>query len=130
MMTFRDLTKIGLAIGMTCIIIALLVDATAVDSSSRMIKAVEVSTAGDRLTDANKKLAIANEKLATATAELERLKKSTEQPVATPVDLTDFYRTLASKLDESDSFPAWSAVPRGTHTFLNVPLQIGGNLPL
>lgn len=86
-------------------------------------------TADDKLVEANKKLEIANAKLAAVQQELDRLKVG-DKPEAIPLDLTDFYGTLAAKFDESTRYPAWKVVPRGKQTFLNVPLQIGGNLAL
>jgi WD40 repeat protein len=57
---------------------------------------------------------------------------ATEEPVAVeavPVDLADHYGFKASVFDKITQFP-WPAVPRGSHTFANVPLEIGGAMIL
>ncbi|MBI3469308.1 MAG: hypothetical protein HY000_40410 [Planctomycetes bacterium] len=54
--------------------------------------------------------------------------QANHQPVgaeAAPVDLTRYYSLKASAFDGSTRYP-WPAVPRGPHTFANVPVEIGG----
>jgi hypothetical protein len=50
-------------------------------------------------------------------------------PAAVPLDLTDFYRMKASDFDKITAYP-WPSVPRGSQTFANVPLEIGGAIML
>jgi hypothetical protein len=55
-----------------------------------------------------------------------------EEPASTaavPLDLTDFYGMKASVFDKITTYP-WPAVPRGSQTFANVPLEIGGAIML
>ena len=49
---------------------------------------------------------------------------------ATPVDLTAYYTTPASRFDQINGFPGWNSVPRGSQMFDRVPLQIGGMICL
>src|SRR5262249_7478968 len=42
-----------------------------------------------------------------------------------PLDLSGFYHTTTAKLDMSERYP-WRIVPRGSRTFGNVPVEIGG----
>lgn len=46
-----------------------------------------------------------------------------------PLDLTPWYTMRASRFDLDKRYP-WRAVPRGAHTFGNVPFEIGGGMPL
>jgi len=46
-------------------------------------------------------------------------------PEAVPLDLTNRYAMKASAFDTSTRYP-WPAMPRGSQTFANVPLEIGG----
>ena len=55
---------------------------------------------------------------------------SSEPPVddelaAKPLDLTTYYSMKSSVFDKIVQYP-WPAVPRGSQTFANVPLEIGG----
>jgi len=61
---------------------------------------------------------------------LERGRRAITKHLATPFDLASYYTTPASAFDNIRSFSAWSAVPRGFHTFANVPLQIDGMMCL
>lgn len=51
------------------------------------------------------------------------------EPSAVPVDLTAYYGMKAADFDKVTQFP-WPAVPRGSQTFANVPLEIGGTITL
>jgi len=50
--------------------------------------------------------------------------------LAEPLDMTASYTTPASYFDKITAYPAWSAVPTGSQTFRNVPLQIDGMICL
>jgi len=50
-------------------------------------------------------------------------------PRPAPLDLTGFYLMTASQFERIRSHP-WGVVPRGSQTFCNVPLAIGGMLCL
>ncbi len=49
---------------------------------------------------------------------------------ATPVDLTAYYTTPASRFDQIAGFSGWNSVPRGYQVFDQVPLEIGGMICL
>ena len=53
-------------------------------------------------------------------------KATTEKPAAAvPLDLKPHYALKAAAFDKITQYP-WPAVPRGSQTFANVPLEIGG----
>lgn len=57
-------------------------------------------------------------------AKVEKAKKEDEEkPV--PLDLTPHVRLKVANFDKSPRFP-WKAVPRGTQTYANIPVQIDG----
>jgi hypothetical protein len=50
-------------------------------------------------------------------------------PSAVPVDLTGYYGMRAANFDKVTQYP-WPAAPRGSQTFADVPLEIGGTIML
>jgi hypothetical protein len=54
---------------------------------------------------------------------------ATADSSAVSVDLTDHYQMQAANFDKITQYP-WPAAPRGSQTFANVPLEIGGAIML